>query len=127
MLNVKELRIGNLIEYKITDKFDERKEWWEVSEIDADDIHWLSKVDNYDEDFRGIDLDDEWLEKLGFKSNGTCYEKNGMSMLFYDGWNLEYDKGRNDATMLWFGDVHQFQNLYFCLTGEELVISNSVS
>ena len=65
MINAKELRIGNLVEYKITDKFDDRKEWWEVSE--TDDIHWLSKVDAKDEDFRPIKLTEEWLLKLGFE------------------------------------------------------------
>ena len=69
MINAKEIRIGNLVEYRITDKLDERKEWWEVSEIDADDIHWLSKVDTKDEDFRAIPITEELLEKLGFKQN----------------------------------------------------------
>ena len=122
MINANELRIGNLVEYKITDKFDERKEWWEVSKIDADDIHWLSKVDTNDDDFRAIPLTEEWLLKCGFVEN--CYQDRFENKFIH----VECNKIRG-KTELWIENIphikyiHQLQNLYFALTGEELQIT----
>ena len=127
MINAKELRIGNLVEYKITDKFDERKEWWEVSEIDADDIHWLSKVDTNDDDFRAIPITEEWLLKFGFSEIGGCNEKD-----FTNGDYNIFINSIGEVNFLFFreGDwyqkisyVHQLQNLYFALTGSELTVA----
>jgi hypothetical protein len=122
MINANELRIGNLVEYKITDKFDERKEWWEVSKIDADDIHWLSKVDTNDDDFRAIPLTEEWLLKCGFVEN--CYQDRFENKFIH----VQCNKIRG-KTELWIENIphikylHQLQNLYFALTGEELQIT----
>jgi hypothetical protein len=133
MINAKELRIGNLVEYKITDKFDERKEWWEVSEIDADDIHWLSKVDTNDDDFRAITLTEEWLKKLGFGKSDEHEMGNNLN----DNFGFYYDyhfkrfrlecsdnDGLNYADMdLKINYVHQLQNLHFALTQRELTVA----
>ena len=136
-MEANELRIGNLVEYKITDKFDERKEWWEVSKIDADDIHWLSKDDPKDEDFRPIPLTEEWLLKLGFEciSDGGDQKrfalKNRNSNYFY-AISLDHEEiclERKDImgyyTLIWNESylqyVHQLQNLFFSLCGIELV------
>ena len=86
MIRAEELRIGNLVEYRFTDEFDDRKEWWEVTEIDADDIHWLSKVDKEDEDFRPIELTEEILLK--------CPK------------DLVYPE--------WIKYLHDLQNWYYC-------------
>ena len=128
MINAKELRIGNLVEYRITDKLYERKEWWEVSEIDADDIHWLSKVDTKDEDFRAIPLTEEWLLKLGFKKERERYFNTFIVLRFInnkvDAFNLgvshddEYLEFLNSINY-----VHQLQNLHFALTHRELTVA----
>ena len=128
MINAKEIRIGNLVEYRITDKLDERKEWWEVSEIDADDIHWLSKVDTKDEDFRPIPLTEEWLLKLSFKKEGERYFNTFIVLRFInnkvDVFNLgvsqddEYLEFLNSINY-----VHQLQNLHFALTHRELTVA----
>lgn len=139
MINAKELRIGNLVEYRITDKLDERKEWWEVSEIDADDIHWLSKVDTKDEDFRAIPLTEEWLLKFRFKEIVFTQDRNRewfkmfeieetdelFSLCFYPEKNicyLNFDVGYgNNVLNIEF--VHKLQNLYFALTHRELTVA----
>lgn len=128
MINAKELRIGNLIEYRISDRFDKRKEWWEVSEIDADDIHWLSKVMPEDEDFRAIPLTEEWLLKLGFKKERERYFNTFIVLRFInnkvDVFNLgvshdeEYFEFLNSINY-----VHQLQNLHFALTQRELTVA----
>ncbi len=132
MINEKDLRIGNLVEYKITDKFDERKEWWEVSEIDADDIHWLSKVDTKDDDFRAIPLTEEWLLKLGFELLYT-----GKFRKVYDfakdlrfGYSDNHGLKNTPSAITFVGNsfshikyVHELQNLYFALTQRELTVA----
>lgn len=127
MINAKELRIGNLVEYKITDKFDERKEWWEVSEIDADDIHWLSKVDEKDEDFRPMSITKEILLKFGYRIDGDIFFKNN-SLLRFIGNEVFYSRGEIDNAE--FQEyissvkyVHELQNLHFALTGRELTVA----
>ena len=124
MINAKELRIGNLVEYRITDKFDDRKEWWEVSEIDADDVHWLSKVDAKDEDFRPIPITEEWLFKFGYRKKHDIYYKNN-SLLRFIGNEVFYSRGEIDdaefqeyITSVKY--LHQLQNLFFALTNKEL-------
>ena len=64
-----------------------------------------------------IELTEEWLLKFGFKS------KKGSATLFLTDqiyWNgfLRIEDHYTDKCKT----VHQLQNLYFCLTGEELKI-----
>ena len=126
MINAKELRIGNLIEYRISDRFDKRKEWWEVSEIDADDIHWLSKVMPEDEDFKAIPLTEEWLEKLGFKQNkfDKVFEVENcqIEIYFFDN-DIKCTVCVDSVINKNIKHVHQLQNLYFALTGSELTVA----
>ena len=114
-----ELRIGNLIEYRISDRFDKRKEWWEVSEIDADDIHWLSKVMPEDEDFKAIPLTEEWLLKFGFEKEYGAFKLKGLKC-----WLTKYTSEPNlysvnigNIKLSTLKYVHELQNLYFALTG----------
>ena len=122
MIQAAQLRIGNLVEYRITDKFDDRKEWWEVSEIDADDIHWLSKVDTKDEDFRPIILTEEWFLKFGFVKILNQYKKATKTkpfiILFLEN-QFQYDDLRYRTNLK---HVYQLQNLYFALTNKELTL-----
>ena len=65
-----------------------------------------------------IPLTEEWLLKLGFYECHGWYRKN----------NLEIYKVKNYLYIPRFNigleHVHQIQNLYFALTGEELTINN---
>jgi len=90
-----------------------------------------------------IPLSQNWLEKLGFEKNKDNRWMRGKSRyaIFYfeyyatgeDNcmWRIEYhdtDYGRNEyKDCNQWGDVikyvHQLQNLYFALTGEELTIN----
>lgn len=88
--------------------------------------HTLISDSEGDELVSGIPITEEWLVKLGFeyiKQYGV-YSKNGISFGY-----------RTDAEGLFLTDffddwkivpiyyVHQLQNLYFALTGNELTIS----
>ena len=124
-----ELRIGNLIEYKIEDKLDERKEWWEVSKVDFQDLTWL---DSNPEDayFRPIKITEEWLLKFGFEDiTGVDYILHidvdfKLILIPADAFYPQIDKaddvGWGSISLNKIEYIHQLQNLYFTLTGEEL-------
>ena len=122
-----ELRIGNYHYYTCEDSLDERKKWGEVCQIDSQDLVWLESNQD-DEDFKPIPLTEEWLLKFGFEK--LTDKKNGFKSNSYT-----YTKGilfivhLNDKLLsvnFWQGNekkyVHELQNLFFVLTGEELTI-----
>jgi hypothetical protein len=118
-----ELRIGNWFIEK-----------GHVKQFDGDFYHLLGCTP--------IPLTTNWLEKFGFEKNKDKRWMRGKSRyaIFYfeyyatgeDNcmWRIEYhdtDYGRNEyKDCNQWGDVikyvHQLQNLYFALTGEELTI-----
>jgi hypothetical protein len=118
-MKASELRIGNYHLYKIVDVIDKRQEWWESCKTDIHDLIILDKKEcpNY----APIPLTEEWLLKLGFVSNPyqDRYEKGRL--------HIECDKTKGEIC-LWIESmphikyIHQLQNLYFALTGEELTI-----
>lgn len=126
-----ELRIGNYHLYHMVDKLDERVEWDEVCQIDFDDLRILSEFEDNPE-YQPIPLTEEWLLKFGFEGKVSKTSNCGNYYLNYD---AEY--GHHDMA-LWYQRgswcfshtgrftvlkyVHQLQNLYFALTGEELTI-----
>lgn len=77
--------------------------------------------------FKPIPLTEEWLEKLGFiwcdLRNGWIIEISKSNTLLIDGRGNVFigDDVELDNPIL---EVHQLQNLYFALTGEELKIKN---
>lgn len=117
-MKAQELRIGNIVEYLIRDEMDAKKEWWEPSQIDAQDILWLSQNPD-DEDYRPIPLTEEWLVRLGFESNP--YQDRYENKVIH----VQCNKTKG-YTELWIErmphikHVHQLQNLFYCLCGEEL-------
>lgn len=77
---------------------------------------------------RPIPLTEEWLLKFGFikmdwTENENCYEKSFVLQKDdKEGYNL---MDNDVATLQQFKYVHQLQNLYFALTGEELTLKES--
>lgn len=74
----------------------------------------------------GIPLTEEWLVKLGFVADG-----NNFVLYLSDYSGLTFSGGKMYLTSGQFAEmtetvpcdyVHQLQNLYFALTGEELTI-----
>jgi len=71
-------------------------------------------------EFEPIPLTEEWLERFGFEEDDSV------------GWLKRFDKSDSffiDLSFMYWGEnsvklthVHQLQNLYFALTGEELTI-----
>lgn len=126
-MKANELRIGNLIlhhNHKIKESFDECVVWM-VSEdhlrVRVNDLHNEVVSADY---CSGIPLTEEWLLKFGFIDTGSgIYDLNDMLILYFkrdDEFSLMGYNYRKGQTPTVFQYVHQFQNLYFALTGEEL-------
>jgi hypothetical protein len=121
-----DFRIGNLINYKIIDEFDKRKQWFEISEIDYDDLRILQIKDEINQDYQPIILTEEWLQKLGFEMKGfyrlkvtsfleLCWKPHDKTL------NIQTEKnGFTEDSKVKY--VHELQNLYYALTKKELKI-----
>lgn len=106
-----ELRIGNLV-------------------YDGGSITQLSLADFYNMylddkcEFKPITLTEEWLVKFGQMWGNS---DNGRYRMYYnleDNHLYDYDNFANCNKISWIKIkyVHQLQNIYFALTGEELTI-----
>lgn len=129
-MNANELRIGNIVEYYVDDYFNTNEPeigGWIETTIDPEDLLHLSSED--DDDYRPIPLTPGWLERFGFKKRVTVGHSTqwfiGLNPINHD-WlfdvlwldNEPAPFYRNGYFMI--KHVHQLQNLYFALTGEEL-------
>ena len=142
-MNARELRIGNLVECKgWGDTYTDRKPYYGkciFSVYSACKVFVKLEV-GHDalqkeriERINPIPLTEEWLVKFGFEKvndnfmtiESYHYEnKNCWIYLIADGFELELNtlSERNNLCRT-YKYVHQLQNLYFALTGEELTIS----
>jgi hypothetical protein len=116
-MDAKELRIGNLIEYKGS-----------YVKIRAEDFAEFDK--NLLDIAIPIPLNEDWLVKFGFKRRHKdakwfelTYNERGTYMLFGLGnYHTEICLGGTTTAQGPTKHVHQLQNLYFALTGMELTI-----
>jgi hypothetical protein len=72
-----------------------------------------------------IPLTEQWLKDFGFELNDNAffYVKDGLHIQvsnFNIGWGRKWDRYPSDMDIKIYY-VHQLQNLYFALTGEELI------
>ena len=126
MIDPKEVRIGNLVNYNEDGYgFDDY-----VVVIEPTEIHTRRTIAERIKhaELNPIPITPEWLERLGFvctwsaSGDGTTYEKDRIS-LHGDHFPLHL----NGYTIPWFGmpkinHIHQLQNLYHALTGQELTV-----
>ena len=118
-MKANELRIGNIVE-RYTDVFGRGWSWTNTSHEDI-----YSIACGHEDKYRPIPLTEEWLLKFGFR---PLDNKN---------WHLGKIKVWSGATGIYFQFntpddiddveikyVHQIQNLYFALTGEELMLNS---
>ena len=111
-MKANELRIGNLVYLTDKDKVWEILDGHEIDECDDNPL------------VQPIPLTEEWLLKFGFeKTMSWTYVKDlvgNLKLVYYlgeKGWSIGF-KSYSDFPNLKY--VHQLQNLYFALTGEEL-------
>lgn len=130
MIQATELRIGNLVLYN--DRVIEVEEvLYGGANRRGDGGIWYPQ-----EDLDGIPLTEKWLEKFGFKHHRITKDRNPIlecewmqlaisdfdqrSLLFWDNGLMSIEDHYIDLSHIKY--VHQLQNLYFALTGEELTI-----
>lgn len=112
-MKAEELRIGNLVllpngnEYK----------------IERNDFQYISGLSNI-EDYQPIPLTEQWLIDFGLlkKPNHKCFHIKGMEfdLPIMSGGYHDNECGLDEENRITLFYVHQLQNLYFALTGEEL-------
>lgn len=138
MIKPNELRVGNLLIHKgntvVVDGID--------NEIDTHFGTWLIWVKDVGlsypiADFQPIPLDSGWMKRFGFVT--MDYELDLIDWARHDTERLfsvsqngmpvedqpflyEYENGYGEDIAVEVKYVHQLQNLYFALTGEELQI-----
>ncbi len=123
-MKAKELRIGNW--YNST-KFNvpvkcEMADFWEIysrAEGATPDESHIAEL------FVPIPLNEKWLLKLGFEEEYS----RGTRLLVKDGVRIDMTKSKFPTLQYWVTElkyVHQLQNIYFALTGEELKVKEAV-
>lgn len=111
MIKPSELRIGILVDYEGA-----------IIHLDEDRMQVLFAARNYN-DFHPIPITEERLLKFGFEVENTNggflkWQKGNFKLL--DG-RLPDPQFHSPKAIIKY--VHQLQNLYFVLTGEELTIT----
>lgn len=131
-MKVEELRIGNLV---ISRNNGVSKVVQIGNSINPNYVGGLSlNGDYWENEYFEIEITEEWLFKLGFEmDNGfsTYIIKlfKGFLIIALDGsWGVYKDEysnrtGSSYNNKLEIKYVHQLQNLYYALTGEELTIN----
>lgn len=119
-MKANELRIGNLLRY------DKTQDYCFIELIHNNHFDCRSIVGNIftpNAKYEPIPLTEEWLLKFGFKRFPWGLVKGNL--LFKDDLKCSYlilQVGNGFDTKIRY--VHQLQNIYFALTGEELTIKN---
>lgn len=115
-MKANELRIGNLVEINAPI----------INKVIAVDVYHISKIKKNKDCCKPIPLTEEWLLKFGFEKtewdNNNSFRKmignNDYTIVFYSNGICEI----SDIITKKIDYVHQLQNLYFALTGEELTL-----
>ena len=117
-MKANELRIGNWVMVFPV------KNPQQVCDVMFDSVNTESVFGQHYGEVEPIQLTEEWLLKFGFeKTMSWTYVKDlvgNLKLVYYlgeKGWSIGF-KSYSDFPNLKY--VHQLQNLYFALTGEEL-------
>src|SRR5574343_622860 len=101
--------------------------WNDVQNLPCEvDFKILNDIHHGINDWKPIVLTDEWLIRFGFEKKGKRYSKDWF-YLWDDNSNIVFalaEMEEKTGTYLVVKYVHQLQNLYFALTGEELTLNH---
>jgi hypothetical protein len=126
-IKASELRIGNLVD--LGNRIAKVTEINHLACVVVDLEETQDTIEDY-ERVKGIPLTEEWLLKSGFirhhtdYANDIIYIKNVPNNTEFE-WGVypnEVGSGIQIQNRKLLKYVHQLQNLYFALTGEELVV-----
>jgi hypothetical protein len=112
MLSAAELRIGNYIDYTTEREIVTMQTTYE----------YIRLIHNGNKNFKPIPLNEEWLLNFGFDKNQSPNKDIQVGV-------VNDDFANNIMSVVWRGfilvkiqHVHQLQNLFYCLCGEELTL-----
>lgn len=115
-----ELRIGNIVNYLGNET--------SVNSISVGYVSTVSSGVITENQISEILLTEEWLLKLGFEScsdDGYTTDFNLNGFVIINGLNTDGEEFFvEDKSGVHVFHIHQLQNLYFALTGEELKITD---
>lgn len=125
-MKANELRIGNVIQLiNGSNRM--------VLGVSMDNVTGLTDISTYPEDksqidtkpskyYQPIPITEEWLVKLGFtKQDEITFVLDDELIQIYKG-EFYYSLSITAKDSRFIGFVHQLQNIYFVMTGEELTI-----
>ncbi len=133
-MKAEELRIGNLVNYEQTthvlqsiDKWNARSYWLKHKKKAGDKkgIKILMTEELYQhsiDSIKPIPLTEEWLERFGFENYSINCDNEGYNHIDVSFHNKAITVYLNDYEISWVFHVHQLQNLFYYLCGEELKI-----
>ena len=110
-MKIEEFRVGNLVEYSRNEKIVKIKgfSYGGLHVTSEDEMIWKEI-----ESFNSIPLTRNWLISAGFVRQGeTMYNKKDLFIIYVP----EMIHYKTETKIKY---VHQLQNLYFAITGEEL-------
>lgn len=114
-MKISEVRIGNFVHWKVTG----------IMAIELEDFEFCYRKNKDQLDCTPIPLSLDWLNKFGFE-NGLQHV-DGLGSIWYE-WDIEdqciyiKDDGGEIQAYHQIKFVHQLQNVFFALNGEELTI-----
>lgn len=135
MIQSRDLRVGNLVNIQEPaihwngDNF--KHTVFEIETIYPKKVYFKGFA-SYEEygSLKGIELTEEWLERFGFiEFNEFSIAKTFALVIdgiikykIHKGIDLDYFVMPNEYNAIRFNSVHQLQNLFYALRGEELII-----
>lgn len=118
-----DLRVGNILNY------DTAEGETVTTVVDWQDIKWVSEdPEGFNLVHSIVPLTDEWLNRFGFEKQKNNWWKllicNEWSFLYWERLaGTELSVNKHSIMLPHIQYVHQLQNLFFCLFGEELKIN----
>lgn len=129
-MNVKVLRVGNMVQTNgvpvtVQAIAPDTLIYTDPKDTYADVVR-TDKGDCYDNEIRGIPLDEEWLTKLGLTFDSVCHYIDDFLIGAFKDRYAWLRSGTINRKVVEIQYVHQLQNLYHALTGEELTMKELV-
>lgn len=131
-MDIRELRIGNFVTWSDDNDI---LSVLTITGITSPDTVWINwewndgtkdSTDSGIDDINPIPITPEWLERLGFENLngrytvGTHKHPYDPDKISWDGKVVRYEVMRYSSVIYSVKYVHQIQNLFYALTGEEL-------
>lgn len=130
MIQANELRIGNWIAEKIHPGLCQPVFLYSVRVSENNFCTLLKRLNTFP--YQGIRLTPEILEKCGFyrieEEKLFAHDATGIDLVYDKSWHFKYLRKNPKSIVrdIQLAYLHQLQNLYFALTGEELKINLNV-